>query len=238
MVSPPVSFSGLPHSLTFDLAVVEKSWDTISIALWYWAGQPSFAVTSLFLILEIMCLFPQWANVDKSVHRGRASNMVRCGAPGFLSWRQLCECHPRRQTAGKASAPCAFHSEGLIHISLWPSDPQLVRERNEQLGLNDLKAAMWCFLSMGAESWRAGPSEKCTAPLPAYQHPAVLGVPEPPREVGPPHRALAKTGDWQPNRAKMERGTWHINCFFFLLLFAGQVPLWITCQEFHPVLRH
>ena len=45
--------------MAFDLAVVGESWDTNSIALWYWAGQPSSAVTSLFLILESMCLFPQ-----------------------------------------------------------------------------------------------------------------------------------------------------------------------------------
>jgi hypothetical protein len=30
-----------------------KSWSTISIALQYWAGQPSFAIASLNLILEI-----------------------------------------------------------------------------------------------------------------------------------------------------------------------------------------
>ena len=159
-VSPHIESNGLSASLIFRTSPLHDFWPgcgwkvlghNFHCPLDY-AGQPSFAVTSLFLILEIMCLFPQWANVDKSIHRGRANNMVRCGAPGFLSWRQLCDCHPRRQTAGKASAPCAFHSEGLIHISLWPPDPQLVSEGNEQLGLNDLKAAMWCFLSMGAES--------------------------------------------------------------------------------------
>lgn len=50
--------------MAFHLAVVGKSWSTVSIAPQYWAGKPSLAVTSLFLILEIMYLFIQLANLD------------------------------------------------------------------------------------------------------------------------------------------------------------------------------
>lgn len=106
-------------------------------------------------------------------------------APGFLGWKEIYESFLRRQTAEKASVPSLLHPEGLLHIFLWSSDPRLVSKGNEQMGLNDLKAAVCCLFNKATERLevRAGTEAQ---PLPEYNTQQSRGTQSPPREVGSP----------------------------------------------------
>lgn len=49
-----------------------------------------------------------------------------------------------------------FHPEGLFHIFLRSSDPRLFSKGNKQMGVNDLKAAVWCLFNKVAERLEVG----------------------------------------------------------------------------------
>ena len=201
MISAPVLFSGLPHSMAFDLAVVGKSWDTHSIALWYWAGQPGSAVTSLFLILESMCLFPQWADVDKSICR--ASSMVRCGAQVswvedkyenvFLGGKQLDSCSAQCMSFRRA-AP-------YLPVALWPLTIQWRKwaTGTEWSRSNDMMPSLYRSRELKGGDIREGMASCLSTNIQQF-----LGVP---RSRTPSQ--CSKTGDWQSNGSKMKRGTWY-----------------------------
>lgn len=111
----------------------------------------------------MLCLFTQWGNLNKSVHIGRAKN-VRCCAPGFLSWKLMCECVHRWQTAKKASVPSLLCPEGLLHIFLWSSDPRPLSKGNEQMWLHDLRAVVWRLFYEWAERLKGRAVSAGTAP--------------------------------------------------------------------------
>lgn len=147
---------------------------------------------------------------------------------------QLALVENRRETAEKASVPSLLHTGGPTDIFLWSSDPAPFSKGNERMWLSDLKAIMWSLFYKGAERLKGRTVQEMRSPLPEYQHPAVLGDTDPPREGGLPRWAWAKTEYCQPKWGEYRVFT--ISSSFSSLLHTYTSVK--TYQEFHSILRH
>lgn len=129
-----------------------------------------------------------------------------------------------QETAQKASVPSLFHP-GLPHTCLWSSDPRLCYKGNEQMNLNDVKAAAWCLFYKEAERLK-GRAWTGAQPLSSVLTRSNPGGHRAPQRSGTTPLCSSLT-------AKTRRGTWHARDFFLLLLFVVHGTL-VRDRNFTP----